>query len=135
MYVFMHVCIHTCVCVCVCVCVCTLCIHMYIHTHTHTSTHIHYVLEGIREQLGWVELNYNGNGVYSDGCGLNGDKVKKNKKQFTTATAPTLMAAGLTGPRFKILKLDFKNQQRVEFEQQCQRRLRQQAACARVRLV
>jgi len=24
-------------------------------------------MEGIREQLGWVELNYVGSGVYSDG--------------------------------------------------------------------
>ena len=34
-------------------------------------------LQGILAQLGWVELNYNGNGVYSDGCGPNGDKVPK----------------------------------------------------------
>ena len=32
-------------------------------------------LQGILGQLGWAELNYDGNGVFSDGCGPNGDKV------------------------------------------------------------
>ena len=35
----------------------------------------HGKLAGILGQLGWAELNYDGNGVYSDGCGPNGDKV------------------------------------------------------------
>jgi len=30
-------------------------------------------MAGIRERLGWVELNYVGSGVYSDGCGSKGD--------------------------------------------------------------
>jgi hypothetical protein len=86
---------------------------MYIHTHTHTSTHIHYVLEGIREQLGWVELNYNGNGVYSDGCGPNGDKVEKIKNKITSATASTRMAAGLTATRLKRIKNNLQPQRRL----------------------
>ena len=34
-------------------------------THCNTLQHL----------TGWVELNYNGDGVYSDGCGPNGDRV------------------------------------------------------------
>jgi len=30
-------------------------------------------MRGIRERLGWVELNYVGSGIYSDGCGARGD--------------------------------------------------------------
>lgn len=32
-------------------------------------------MQGLLVQLGWVELNYAGDGVYSDGCGPKGDKV------------------------------------------------------------
>ncbi len=33
-------------------------------------------METIRQKLGWVELNYAGEGIYIDGCGSNGDKVR-----------------------------------------------------------